>query len=165
MARVEPNGPVRLFGITPTPRRDTVVINIRRVFRFCTVIGGVLSPTLTVQLHDLRDDFAGNEFRARWHAAELIQRNARAASARWGVARALMGAWTKEYDDQAERYAFVHKKKREIQYHKPWGMGTVDLWASAEEKVDEVLLSLFLGIEVGNPIYSHTDICFAAQQS
>lgn len=123
------------------------------------------SPTRAVQLHDLRDDFAGNEYRARWHAAELIQRNARAALARWGVARALMGAWTKEYDDQAERYTFIHKKKGDTQYHKPWGMGTVDLWASPEEKVDEVLLSLFLGIEVGIPIYGHKVNCFTEHRS
>lgn len=122
------------------------------------------SPTRTVQLHDLRDDFAGNEFRARWHAAELIQRNARAALARWGVARALMRAWTKEYDDQAERYIFIHKKKGDIQYHKPWGMGMVDLWASPKEKVDEVLLSLFLGIEVGIPFYGHKVICCTEQK-
>lgn len=87
-------------------------------------------------------------YRAQWHAAELIQRNARAALATWRVARALLGAWVKGYDRQAERYCFTHKTTGEVQYHKPWGMGTVDLWARPGEKVDEVLLSLFLRVEV-----------------
>lgn len=100
------------------------------------------------QLRDLRDDFPGNEYRARWHCAEVIQRNVRAALSRWKVARALWGAWVKEFDSQAERYAFTHKTTGELQYHKPWGMGTVDLWASPGNKPDERLVSLFLRIEV-----------------
>lgn len=96
------------------------------------------------QLRDLRRDFPGNEFRARWHATELIQRNGRAALARWRVARALNSAWEKQYDVQVERYSFVHVKTGDIQYPKPWGMGTADLWARPGENVDEVLLSLFL---------------------
>lgn len=55
----------------------------------------------------------------------------------------------KQYDVHAERYSFTHKTTGEMQYHKPWGMGTVDLWALPGDKVDEVLLSLFLRVEVG----------------
>lgn len=65
------------------------------------------------------------------------------------MARALLGTWLKEYDVHAERYSFTHKKTEEMQYHKPWGMGTVDLWALPGDKVDEILLSLFLRVEVG----------------
>lgn len=97
-----------------------------------------------LQLRDLREDFPGNEFTAQWHAAELIQRNGRAALARWRVARALNSAWEKQYEAHAERYSFMHVKTGKMQYHKPWGMGTADLWARPGENVDEVLLSLFL---------------------
>eukprot|EP00904_Undaria_pinnatifida_P001545 jgi/Undpi1/11391/HiC_scaffold_30.g13688.m1 len=96
---------------------------------------------------DSIDDFSGREYRARWYSAELIQRNVRAALGRWRVARALLGTWTKEYDVHAERYSFTHNTSEEKQYHKPWGMGTADLWGSPRDKVDEALLSLFLRVE------------------
>lgn len=73
----------------------------------------------------------------------------RAALGRWRVARAVLGTWRKGYDAHAERYSFTHKTTEEMQYHKPWGMGTADLWALPGDKVDEVLLSLFLRVEVG----------------
>ncbi len=38
-----------------------------------------------------------------------------------------------------------------MQYHKPWGMGTVDLWALTGNKADESLVSLFLRVEVRRP--------------
>lgn len=79
----------------------------------------------------------------------MIQRNVRAALSRWRVARGLWGAWAKEYDHEAERYSFTHKSTGEQQYHKPWGMGTVDLWALPGDKADENLVSLFLRVEVG----------------
>lgn len=79
----------------------------------------------------------------------MIQRNVRAALSRWRVARALWGAWIKEYDNEAERYSFTHKTTREQHYNKPWGMGTVDLWALPGDKADENLVSLFLRVEVG----------------
>lgn len=100
------------------------------------------------QLRDLRDEFPGNEYRARWHCAEIIQRNVRAALSRWRVARALWGAWIKEYDHEAERYSFTHKSTGDQQHHKPWGMGTVDLWSLPGDKADENLVSLFLRVEV-----------------
>ena len=50
----------------------------------------------------------------------------------------------------ADRYAFTHSSTGAIQYHKPWGMGTADLWASPGDKVDQALLSLFVTVEVGN---------------
>lgn len=100
------------------------------------------------QKRDSIDDFSGREYRARWYSAELIQRNVRAALGRWRVARALLGTWTKEYDVHAERYSFTHNTSEEKQYHKPWGMGTADLWGSPRDKVDEALLSLFLRVEV-----------------
>ena len=55
----------------------------------------------------------------------------------------------KQYDVHAERYSFTHETTEEMQYHKPWGMGTADLWALPGDKADEVLLSLFLRVEVG----------------
>lgn len=102
----------------------------------------------TSKLRDLRDNFSGSEYRVRWHCAELIQRNVRAALSRWRVARALCAVWVKDYDHKAERFSFTHQNTGEMQYHKPWGMGTVDLWAVPGEKVDEHLVSLFLRVEV-----------------
>lgn len=103
------------------------------------------------QLRDLLKDFPGSEYRAQWHATEILQRNFRSASARWKVARAICNAWIKTYDEHAGRYVFTHSSTGDTQYHKPWGMGLSDLWALPGDKVNETLLSLFLrvGVEVG----------------
>ncbi|CAN0035469.1 unnamed protein product [Ectocarpus fasciculatus] len=113
-------------------------------------------PVNIHNLRDLRDDFPGSEYRARWHCAELIQRNVRAALSRWRVARALCAAWVKDYDHEAERFSFTHQITGEMQYHKPWGMGTVDLWAVPGENVDEHLVGLFLRAESATA-EEHTD--------
>ncbi|CAM9678223.1 unnamed protein product, partial [Hapterophycus canaliculatus] len=109
--------------------------------------GTEYDPSRTRKLRDLRDDFPGNEYRARWHCAELIQRNARAALSRWKVAKALWSTWVKSYDTEAERYSFTHKATGQVQHHKPWGMGTVDLWAMPGDKADTNLACLFLRVE------------------
>ncbi|CAM9108690.1 unnamed protein product [Ascophyllum nodosum] len=103
--------------------------------------------SITNQRNLLDDPPPGNDYRMQWHAAEIIQRNLRSALARWRVARALCFAWTKHYDHMADRYAFTHSSTGAIQYHKPWGMGTADLWASPGDKVDQALLSLFVTVE------------------
>lgn len=105
-------------------------------------------PRCYTKLRDLRQAFKDNEYRIKWHATEIIQRNGRAALSRWRVARALNIAWQKHYDNQAERYSFVHSKTGETVYHKPWGMGIADLWARPGDNVDGELLSLFLREEV-----------------
>lgn len=105
-------------------------------------------PRCYIKLRDLRQVFQDNEYRVKWHATEIIQRNVRAALARWRVARALNIVWEKHYDNQADRYSFAHSKTGEITYHKPWGMGIADLWAGHSDNVDEELLSLFLREEV-----------------
>lgn len=110
-----------------------------------------LPPTIALFLRQSRDprgECGDHGYTARWHAARAIQRNARAALARWKIAQAMCVVWSKEFDSQAERYTFTHTKTRETQYHKPWGMRMADLWSCCSCRVGEPLLCRLLGVGV-----------------
>ncbi|CAM9197257.1 unnamed protein product, partial [Choristocarpus tenellus] len=98
-------------------------------------------------LHDNQGRLKDMTYKTRWSASIVIQRIVRAGLARWMVARVVSRVWKKEYDPDSGYFAFTHIITGEFQHHKPWGMGTADLWSSFRDKINEHLLGLILGTD------------------